>query len=136
MEYVHTTVLLHESIDGLDLKSGAIYVDGTLGSAGHAMLAATKVGHTGHIVGFDRDLGAHTRSTERFATILENVRPKITFIENSYRTLAASLDEKGIGQIDAFMLDLGLSSDQFETSGRGFSFKRDEPLLMTLKDAA
>lgn len=135
MEYIHTTVLLHESIEGLNLRPGAIYVDGTLGSAGHALLAAEKIGAKGHVIGFDRDAGALARSTERLANAVAKGLT-VTLIQDSYRNIATKLDEKGIGHIDAFMLDLGLSSDQFETSGRGFSFKRDEPLLMTFKDAA
>lgn len=132
MEYVHTTVLLHESIEGCNLHPGDIYVDGTLGSGGHTLLAAEKVGPKGHVIGFDRDHSAIMRSTER----LKNVAPKVTFIEDSYRNVAARLDQEGISGINAFMLDLGLSSDQFETSGRGFTFRKDEPLLMTFKDVA
>lgn len=122
MPLIHTTVLLHESIDGLNLHTGSVYLDGTLGSGGHAEYALTK-GAT--IIGLDQDSEAIERSKKRLITG--------TFIQENYRNLDIALDSINIEKIDAFMLDLGLSSDQFETSGRGFTFQKDEPLLMTFK---
>lgn len=129
---IHKTVLLHESIDGLNLKKGSVYVDGTLGSAGHAYAAAEATGGHITIIGFDRDAEALKRAEAR----LKDTGAKVHFIKQSYRTLDTALAEIGIEKIDALMLDIGLSSDQFETSGRGFTFKKDEPLLMTFKDAS
>lgn len=123
MNLIHTTVLLHESIDGLNLHKGSIYLDGTLGSGGHAEYALEK---GAKVIGMDRDLEAIERSKKRLGK-------DAIFINESYRNLDTVLDSLKIPKIDAFMLDLGLSSDQFETSGRGFTFQKDEPLLMTFK---
>ncbi len=123
MALIHTTVLLHESIDGLNLRDGSVYLDGTLGSGGHAEYAEQK---GAQVIGLDRDLEAIERSKKRLSK-------KAIFINESYRNLDLALQSVGIAHIDAFMLDLGLSSDQFETSGRGFTFQKDEPLLMTFK---
>ncbi|MBP9701430.1 MAG: 16S rRNA (cytosine(1402)-N(4))-methyltransferase RsmH [Candidatus Pacebacteria bacterium] len=122
MALIHTTVLLHESIDGLNLHKGSIYLDGTLGSGGHSEYALEK-GAT--VIGLDQDLEAIERSKKRLKGG--------TFIQENYRNLDIALASLKIAKIDAFMLDLGLSSDQFETSGRGFTFQKDEPLLMTFK---
>lgn len=122
MTLIHTTVLLHESIDGLNLHTGSVYLDGTLGSGGHAEYALSK---GAKIIGLDQDSEAIERSKKRLTGG--------TFIQENYRNLDIALDSINIATIDAFMLDLGLSSDQFETSGRGFTFQKDEPLLMTFK---
>ncbi len=137
-EYIHTSVLLHESIDNLNLRTGGVYVDGTLGSAGHLILAGKKLGAQGVLIGIDQDTNALQRSRERIAR--EGIQTPTIFVEASYRTIADILDThaqqlpNGEAKMDAFMLDLGLSSDQFETSGRGFTFKNDEPLLMTFTE--
>ncbi len=123
MTLIHTTVLLHESIDGLNVHEGTVYLDGTLGSGGHAEYAQQK---GAKIIGLDQDLEAIERSKKR-------LDKNTIFINESYRNLDIALQSINIEKIDAFMLDLGLSSDQFETSGRGFTFQKDEPLLMTFK---
>ncbi len=137
-ESVHTTVLLHESIDGLAIRPGDIYLDGTLGAGGHAELAAKVAAVQGGsitIVGLDQDEGALARTKKR----LEGLGAKLFLIQQNYRNLDQALDSiqpKGETAMKAnrIMLDLGLSSDQFETSGRGFSFQKNEPLLMTFKE--
>ncbi len=125
---IHKTVLLHESIDGLNIHSGDIYLDGTLGSAGHAEEALKKANNDLIIIGLDRDTEALNRSKNRLGE-----SKNIFLIESSYVDLDKVLSGIGIEKINRFILDLGLSSDQFETSGRGFTFKNDEPLLMTFK---
>lgn len=125
---IHKTVLLHESIDGLDIRHGDIYLDGTLGSAGHARYALEKADGDLQIIGLDRD----TDALERSRTVLGDTS-NIKLIEASYGDLDKVLDDLNIREVNKIMLDLGLSSDQFETSGRGFSFQRDEPLKMTFK---
>lgn len=125
---IHKTVLLHESIDGLDIHSGDIYLDGTLGSAGHAKYAFDKAKGDITIIGLDRDQDALKRSKDRLGE-----SNRIILVNESYGNIEKVLNDLNIKEINRIMLDLGLSSDQFETSGRGFTFKNDEPLLMTFK---
>lgn len=141
-DLIHTTVLLHESIDGLDIHPGDIYLDGTLGSAGHMCYALEKMHGDITVVGLDRDTEALERSEQRLSSYksMANGRvhvPKIILRESSYgdidKVLNELASELGKDKVNRIMLDLGLSSDQFETSKRGFTFKNDEPLLMTFK---
>lgn len=125
---IHKTVLLKESIDNLNICKGDIYLDGTLGSAGHAKYALEKTNSEITIIGLDKDSEALKRSRERLGQ-----SSKIILIESSYGDIEAVLNGLNIDKVNRIMLDLGLSSDQFETSGRGFSFKNSEPLLMTFK---
>lgn len=121
---LHKSVLLKESIDGLNIQPGDIYLDGTLGSAGHAKYALEKAKEDLKIVGLDKDIEALERSRK--------ILPSDAHLKQaSYGEMDKVLDELGIDKVNRIMLDLGLSSDQFETSGRGFTFKNDEPLLMT-----
>lgn len=125
---IHKTVLLKESIDGLDVHHGEIYLDGTLGSGGHAEYALEKTRGVLKVIGLDKDTEALERSRNR----LKNYS-SIILKEASYSDFDTVLNDLKIEKVDRIMLDLGLSSDQFETSGRGFTFKNDEPLLMTFK---
>lgn len=122
---IHKTVLLQESIEGLAITEGDVYLDGTLGSAGHALAAC---GHGAQIVGIDQDEDALARATSRLQSTCD-----FRLIKGSFRNMDKALDELGISKVNKIMLDLGLSSDQFETSGRGFTFQKNEPLLMTFK---
>lgn len=125
MKTVHTSVLLHESIDGLDIHEGDIYLDGTLGGGGHALEALKKAQGKLTVIGLDRDADA----LERCRKVLSE--GKIILKQASYGDLDTVLNELNIPRVNRIMLDLGLSSDQFEISGRGFTFQKDEPLLMT-----
>ncbi len=127
-QLVHKTVLLKESIDGLGIHEGDIYLDGTLGSAGHALYALEQTKGNLKVIGLDRDTEALARSSQRLSAYKD-----VNLVESSYKDLEEVLNRLNISKINRFMLDLGLSSDQFETSGRGFTFKNDEPLLMTFK---
>ncbi len=127
---VHITVLLHESIDGLDIHAGDIYLDGTLGAGGHAAEALKKAEGLLTVIGLDRDRDALLRSR----AVIEKsaaASTKIHLKEANYSDLDTVLDELGIEKVNRIMLDLGLSSDQFEIAARGFTFQKDEPLLMT-----
>jgi 16S rRNA (cytosine1402-N4)-methyltransferase len=144
---VHTTVLLHESIDGLGIQQGDVYLDGTLGGAGHAEYVAQVAATFNYpkitIVGLDEDEDALARAKVRLEKAVGKIGQlkgeansgengaKLFLIKENFRHLDRALDSVGITQANRILLDLGLSSDQFETSGRGFSFQRDEPLLMT-----
>ncbi len=126
----HKTVLLHQAIEGLTIQPGDIFVDGTVGGGGHIEEAVRRCGNSIKIIGIDLDAAALSRAKARIASQEAN----ITFMEGSFRNMDTILDSLGIGQVNKILLDIGLSSNQFEESGRGFSFQRDEPLLMTFKE--
>ncbi len=128
----HIPVLLHEAIEGLNLKDGDIFLDGTLGSAGHSLLVAEKFGDDVEIIGIDRDADALRRSEERLRALTHSAYFRL----ESFRNLDQVLVGLGIKEINAILLDLGISSEQLNPpaggSGRGFSFQRDEPLDMRM----
>lgn len=123
----HETVLLHETVDGLNLKSGATVFDGTLGGGGHSAYVAEKFGNKVKIIAVDRDRDALERSEER----LKQLKANYSLVLSDYRNIEQVLADQKIEKIDGMILDLGLSSNQLDESGRGFSFKNDEPLFMT-----
>ncbi|MHB1330807.1 MAG: 16S rRNA (cytosine(1402)-N(4))-methyltransferase RsmH [Minisyncoccota bacterium] len=125
----HVPVLLHESVLGLNLKDGDVFLDGTLGSAGHSLAVAEKFGDNVEIIGIDRDAEALKRSEERLRALTQSAFLKLS----SFRNLDEVLKDLGIVKINAVLLDLGISSDQIDESGRGFSFQRDEPLNMSME---
>lgn len=125
---MHKPVLLHESIEGLNLKDGDIFLDGTLGSAGHSLLVAEKFGDGVEIIGIDRDPEALKRSEERLRELTQSAYLRL----ESFRNMDTVLQELGVSGVNAILLDLGISSEQIDVSGRGFSFLRDEPLDMRM----
>ena len=127
----HVSVLLHESVDSLDLKKGEIYLDGTLGAGGHSALVAERFGDEVEIIGLDRDPEAIKRSEEKLRTLTTNAY----FRNESFKDLDQVLASLGVSTVDAILLDLGISSDQLDARGRGFSFQRDEPLDMTMSNS-
>jgi 16S rRNA (cytosine1402-N4)-methyltransferase len=126
---MHKTVLLHESVDALNLKVGSVVVDCTLGAGGHTEEVCRRFGASVKIIGLDLDQDAINRSEER----LEKMGCDTTFHLSNFRDFDKVLESLDLKEVDGFLLDLGFSSYQIEDSGRGFSFKRDEPLSMTLK---
>ncbi|PCI29616.1 16S rRNA (cytosine(1402)-N(4))-methyltransferase [Candidatus Kaiserbacteria bacterium] len=124
----HVPVLLQEVLDVLAIQKSDVVLDGTLGGGGHARALAEQLGVKGHLVGFDVDADAIVRTREK----LSGVKPSVTLIHDNFRNSRAKLVEYEINLVDKALFDLGWSSDQLETSGRGFSFERDEPLEMTL----
>lgn len=127
----HKPVLLEETLQWLDLKPGAIVVDGTLGSAGHSTAILKLIGPTGKLIGLDRDPDALKRSREA----LKDFSNAIILHEN-YIELEKILDRLNIRSIDAVLLDVGCSSDQLEDPARGFSFQKDGPLDMRMNPEA
>jgi len=123
----HKPVLLQEVLTGLNLHDGDIFLDGTLGSAGHTLAVLEKYKDV-EVVGLDRDQEALKRSEERLRTLSQNLFLK----KESFRNMDKVLQSLGINQVNAVLLDLGISSDQLEDSGRGFSFKKEEPLDMRM----
>ncbi len=125
---IHIPALKEEVLNALNLHEGDILVDGTVGGAGHSALVAEKFGNEVEIVGLDRDVEALTRSEERLTPLTSSVFLK----QGSFRQIDEVLGGLGITQVNAILFDLGISSDQIESSGRGFSFQREEPLEMTM----
>lgn len=121
----HRTVLLHESIDSLDIQPADIVVDGTLGGAGHSKLILSRLGKEGVLIGFDADSDA----IERGKSALLDTAASVHFVNANFRTMKAELEKLKVGRIDKALFDLGWSSFQL-TAGRGFSFLSDEPLSM------
>lgn len=124
----HQSVLLKETIDGLDIKPGEILLDGTFNDGGHSIEVCRQLGDSVRIIGIDLDSDALARARTRF----EKESCEISLHQENFRNLDAVLDREEIRSVDGILLDLGFSSVQIEESGRGFSFLRDEPLLMTL----
>lgn len=132
---VHKPVLLQEVIDSLNIKNGGVYVDATLGGAGHAKVICEVLSQKSEsknditFIGLDADSDAIERSSK----ILQGMSCKVILKIIPNHLIDEVLSEENIKTIDGCLFDLGMSSDQLETSGRGFSFQRDEPLLMTMK---
>lgn len=129
MQSVHKSVLLNETIEGLNLGSGATVLDGTYGGGGHSSLICEKYPGT-RIIALDQDRDALDKGEQKF----KNSNCQISFLNTNFRDLDKVLQKEGVGEVDGIIFDLGLSSDQLENSGRGFSFMKDEPLLMTMKE--
>lgn len=125
----HISVLLGESIDGLKIKSGDIIVDGTLGGGGHTLEIIKRFGKNVKIICFDLDKDAISRSKK----IIDKTNSNVIFKTTGFQNIDKVLDDLKIPKVDRILLDLGLSSFQLEEGGRGFSFLKNEPLLMTMK---
>ncbi len=126
----HVPVLLKESIEGLNLHSGDIVIDATLGAGGHSSELAKQFGGNLQIVGFDLDADALRLAEES----VRSAGAKLIPIHANFRTMESACKEKGIALVQGILFDLGISSMEIGESGRGFSFKYDEPLLMTLQN--
>jgi 16S rRNA (cytosine1402-N4)-methyltransferase len=132
MQNLHTSVLLQEAIDGLNLKAGATTLDATLGVGGHTRAIAERIGDKGTLVGIDADRAAITRAKTALSDF--GFKGEIKFFNTNFRHLDQVLKDAGEEKIDAVLFDLGLSSPQIESSGRGFTFRQDEPLVMTFAE--
>jgi len=126
-DFHHVSVLLEECLDGLDIKPDGIYVDGTLGGAGHSSHIASRL-TTGRLIGIDRDPVALKAAGERLAPYGENV----TLVHSNFCRIADILDELNIEAVDGILLDLGVSSPQLDDGSRGFSYMVDAPLDMRM----
>ena len=123
----HYSVLLNESINGLNIKEDGIYIDGTLGYGGHSSEILKKL-TTGHLYSFDQDEEAIEYSKERLSKINDN----FTIIHSNFVNMKAKLAELGIDKVDGILFDLGLSSPQIDNAERGFTFMNDAPLDMRM----
>lgn len=123
----HYSVMLSESIDGLNIKSDGIYVDGTLGYGGHSSEILKKL-TTGHLYAFDQDKDAIKDSKERLSKISDN----FTIIYSNFVNMKTKILEQGVEKVDGIILDLGLSSPQIDNKDRGFTFMTEAPLDMRM----
>ena len=128
MGFEHISVLLNETINGLNIKENGIYVDGTLGGGGHAYHVAEKLGKSGRLIGIDQDGDAIQAATKR----LEPFADRVTIVRSNYENFNQVLDSIGVDKVDGIMLDLGVSSYQLDTVERGFTYKEDTALDMRM----
>ncbi|MGI6231270.1 MAG: 16S rRNA (cytosine(1402)-N(4))-methyltransferase RsmH [Prevotella sp.] len=126
-ETYHVPVLLRESIDGLDVKPGGVYVDVTFGGGGHSRELLSRLGPDGHLYGFDQDADAERNAIDD---------SRFTFVRSNFRYLSNWMRYYGVEGIDGLLADLGVSSHHFDDETRGFSFRFDAPLDMRMNKQA
>lgn len=131
-EYRHIPVLLDECMSALDLEKNKVFVDATLGFAGHAYEAAKRLGPDGLLIGIDQDDEAISFAETKLGSIPEGQRPQIEILHGNFGDLDELLLEATVPGIDAILFDLGMSSVQIDTPSRGFAFKADAPLDMRM----
>ncbi|RAS79413.1 16S rRNA (cytosine(1402)-N(4))-methyltransferase RsmH [Priestia endophytica] len=126
--FKHKTVLLKEAAEGLHIKPDGIYVDCTLGGAGHSEYILQQLSSEGHLIAFDQDDVALENAKEKLAPY----EGKVTFVKSNFRFLKEKLVELGVTKVDGVLFDLGVSSPQLDTPERGFSYHHDAPLDMRM----
>ena len=127
LEFNHRSVLLDECMDGLDIKPDGIYIDGTLGGAGHSSQIAKRL-TTGRLIGIDRDTTALEAAEKRLAPYSD----RVMLVHGNFSQIATILKEQNIEGVDGILLDLGVSSPQLDEAERGFSYMADAPLDMRM----
>lgn len=132
MDFHHVPVLLHETIEGLNIKPSGVYVDCTLGGGGHAYEIASRMSSQGLLVGIDQDQDAINAAYER----LKGLPPDIRIVKSNFSRLEDVLQELKVTQVDGFLADLGVSSFQLDNPQRGFSYQHDAPLDMRMDISA
>lgn len=128
MEFSHKSVLLPEVIENLNIRPSGIYVDGTLGGAGHSSVIASRLTEGGRLIGIDRDEDAIRAASEK----LKPYEDRVTVVRGNYEDTVTILKDLGVCGIDGMLLDLGVSSYQFDEAERGFSYREDAPLDMRM----
>jgi len=126
-EFEHISVLLNECIEGLNIKQDGIYVDGTLGGAGHTLKIAQKLNNTGNIIGIDRDIDAINKAKETLKDYTN-----VIYVQDNHDNIKEILSKLNIDKVDGILLDLGVSSYQIDEETRGFSYMADSPLDMRM----
>ena len=130
MEFKHYSVMLNETIEQLNIRPDGIYVDGTLGGAGHSLEICKRL-TTGRLIGIDQDADAIAAASER----LKDYKDKVTIVRSNYAQMKEVLHDLGIDKVDGILLDLGVSSFQLDTPERGFTYRsEDAPLDMRMDD--
>lgn len=130
--FQHETVLLKETVDSLNIKPDGVYVDCTLGGAGHSAYLLSQLSDAGHLFAFDQDNKALAHAKER----LKEYEGQVTFIKSNFRYIKEALLEVGINEVDGILYDLGVSSPQLDERERGFSYHQDAPLDMRMDQEA
>lgn len=128
MVFKHKSVLLEETVTGLNIKPDGIYVDGTLGGGGHAYEVCKQLSNKGRFIGIDQDEAAIEAASER----LRDFGERVTIVRSNYCDMKLQLQKLGIDKVDGIVLDLGVSSYQLDTAERGFSYRVDAPLDMRM----
>lgn len=128
MEFEHTSVLLNECIEWLNIRGDGIYVDGTLGGGGHSFEICKRLSDQGRLIGIDQDSEAIAAAGRR----LESYGAKVTIVKRNYSGIREVLQELGIEKVNGILLDLGVSSHQLDDKDRGFSYREDAPLDMRM----
>lgn len=126
-KFEHIPVLLNECIEGLKIKEKGIYVDGTLGGAGHSFRIATKLNNTGTLIGIDRDAEAIQKAKETLKEF-----NNIIYVQDNHDNIKEILSKLNIEKVDGILLDLGVSSYQIDEETRGFSYTKNSPLDMRM----
>ncbi len=129
MEFNHKSVLLDETIESLNINPDGIYVDGTLGGAGHATEVCKRLSKNGRFIGIDQDEDALTVAKERLSKFKD---VKIDVVKSNYHEIRKVLEDLGVEKVDGILLDIGVSSYQIDTVERGFTYKEDGPLDMRM----
>ena len=131
MEFKHYSVLLDETIEQLNIRPDGIYVDGTLGGAGHSYQICKRLSDKGRLIGIDQDADAIKAAGER----LSEFKDRVTIVRSNYSNMKNVVNELGIDKVDGIVLDLGVSSFQLDTPERGFTYRsEDAPLDMRMDD--
>ena len=128
MSFKHTSVLLNECIENLNIKPDGIYVDGTLGGGGHSYEICKRLGEHGRLIGIDQDSAAIEAGTQR----LEPFKDKVTIVRSNYCQIRQIMKDLNIEKVDGILLDLGVSSYQLDTVERGFTYREDTALDMRM----
>ena len=132
--FQHYTVMKKETVDGLNIKPNGIYVDCTLGGAGHSEYILQQLNEEGHLYAFDQDQTAIDFAKERLAPYVE--KGQVTFIKRNFRYLKEELNHLNVTKVDGVLYDLGVSSPQLDEAERGFSYHQDAPLDMRMDQTA
>lgn len=127
MEFKHVPVLLKEVIDGLNIKEDGIYVDCTLGGAGHSSEIVKRLSKKGRLIGIDQDINALNAAKERLSNF-----DNVSYVHDNFYNIDSILQELHIDKVDGILMDLGVSSHQLDTAERGFSYMKEAPLDMRM----
>ncbi|MBL1223805.1 16S rRNA (cytosine(1402)-N(4))-methyltransferase RsmH [Enterococcus sp. BWR-S5] len=134
VEFQHYTVMLKETVDGLAIKKNGIYVDCTLGGAGHSEYLLSQLDETGHLYAFDQDQKALDFAAQRLKKYVD--KGMVTFVKSNFRYLKDRLADFNVYSVDGVLYDLGVSSPQLDEAERGFSYHKDAPLDMRMDQSA